>query len=162
MLQQLELNVQRVLHLVQLLRTTDHVRNHHLSLSPRQVLVHPMTLLLQHPSQVVSQPQQLSETHLKRLMVLLLNLYDLLNSVKVVCSHHYFSPLDILHYMPEISQIIGSCSIEVIHNRVLVFPLLSQFSLLNDIGSSDQLSPKKQIFPLIEFNLIHPPLHRPL
>jgi chloramphenicol 3-O-phosphotransferase len=68
-----ELDIERVLHLVQFLRPANHVRNHDLCLCPRKILVDCVLLLVQFASEMIGESQQLGEADHWRSRILLLD-----------------------------------------------------------------------------------------
>ena len=61
MQQQLVLQIEWVLHLVQLLRASDHIGHHHFRLGPGEIFVDWQVLRLELKGQMVGQSEQLGE-----------------------------------------------------------------------------------------------------
>lgn len=126
MAEEVVLNVERVLHLVELLSPADHVGDHNLSLSPGQVLVDLHVPGPELAGEMVGQAQQLGETNNGALGVLLLDGDGLLDRVLVVGGNHHLAFRDLPHYILEVCEVVIGGGLEVVDDGVLVAVLFGQ------------------------------------
>jgi hypothetical protein len=136
-LEQVVLDVKRVLHLVELLSSTDHVGHHDFGLRPRKILVYWEILLPKMPSEMIGQSQKLCKTHFHAGgPQLLLNIDGGVDGNLVVSGNHDLS-LRHLHHFFEVCEVVVSGRVEVSYHGRLVVALPCQPCFFDEIGSSD-------------------------
>ena len=156
------LDVERVLHLVELLGPTDHVGHHNLSLSPGQVLVDPHVPRPELAGEVVGQAQQLGETNNGAVGVLLLDGDGLLDGVLVVGGNDNLAFRDLPHDILEVGEVVVGGGLEVVDDGVFVAVLFGQFGLLNDVGPPYKFGPEFDVLLLGQSDLHLAPIDRSL
>lgn len=137
MSQQGELDVQRVLHLVELLCPPDHIRHHHFRLGPRKVLVNCVTVSVEFVGEVVGEAQQLCETDSRGSRVLLLDFESSSDCVDVVGGDNHLPFFKIFQNLLVTADIIFSGGSKEIHNGIFIAVKFSQSCLLDYIGPAD-------------------------